>query len=268
VCLSCSNRFLVAIPPNKTTTVYDQMTKEDIDEKLGILSERMKVLVEAGRLTESEIEVLVEQIDSKLETVNETLADADLPAKRREKLEAVVANLTERKAKVSAIKPIGSVELKHGKELAQLWKRLVPLNRILDKAGPMGKWSQKLNDKEIAALDTKDELDAQVEEYIELSRPWYEETSEYNSRVARLRTQSQKGAGQRGGGGGGGGGGASAAASASAAKKKKGVSAGGWATVSSNKPKTAPRRPPPAKRGAGGSGFAALGGDSSDSDSD
>lgn len=95
--------------------LYDQTSKEGLDEKVAWLETQVKGLVDEGTLTPGEKQQLLSQIEGRMGAVSAELVEAEAGGKekRAEKLRAALQQVTARRDKVKAIDPVRH-ELKVG----------------------------------------------------------------------------------------------------------------------------------------------------------
>jgi molybdopterin converting factor small subunit len=221
----------------------------------------IKKYVDEGRLSASEKEELLKQLDSNLAaTVEEiTKANAEGKPKKVEKLEEKRQGIVTRKEAVSKIQPIQH-RLKHGDEVQKLRVKLFPLLALEDKGRSMS-----LTLQDLKTLEEKSDIEASIAGLEAASRGWFEEDDDFQARCALEAKEAKakysakvKAAGAKKGGGGSGLSGKSGTAGKSGAS-----SAGGWSTVGIAKKSGSSGGG--AKKPAAG-GFAAAFGNDSDSD--
>mmetsp|Transcript_16522 Transcript_16522/g.20046 ORF Transcript_16522/g.20046 Transcript_16522/m.20046 type:complete len:264 (+) Transcript_16522:3-794(+) len=159
----------------------------DLEGKIKILADGMKLMVENGKLTASEKETVLAQIAEKQDTVKKELECVGSNSKLKLKLEKQTAALVERKDKISKITPYRLPVLREA-EIKILYKKLLPLEKLEVKAGAKGLWSNKLSQSEVSALKGKAELDEQLAALLGAARCWFEEDDEFEARISSIRS--------------------------------------------------------------------------------
>eukprot|EP00516_Mucochytrium_quahogii_P007155 CAMPEP_0203754006 /NCGR_PEP_ID=MMETSP0098-20131031/7677_1 /ASSEMBLY_ACC=CAM_ASM_000208 /TAXON_ID=96639 /ORGANISM=" , Strain NY0313808BC1" /LENGTH=412 /DNA_ID=CAMNT_0050644847 /DNA_START=26 /DNA_END=1260 /DNA_ORIENTATION=+ len=173
---------MVALTPDEQR-MFDVVDRELLASKTTYLAGLMKSMVDEGKLTSEEKALVLSQINTKLETVDAKLAQ---DKKNQAKLQATKEQITQRKQKVSDVKPIKHA-LSNAKELRRVWRALAPMDKLLEKAGPKGRWSTKLTSAEVSKLGEKEDLDNELAGLLSASRHWFETPEEFESRVDELR---------------------------------------------------------------------------------
>mmetsp|Transcript_13012 Transcript_13012/g.25258 ORF Transcript_13012/g.25258 Transcript_13012/m.25258 type:complete len:428 (+) Transcript_13012:231-1514(+) len=223
--------------------LVNEADEDLLQQKITYLVDHMKNMVEDGKLTAAEKELVLEQVTQKIDGAKSQLdacgADQE---KKRTKLEAGLKAATERKQKISAISPI-THSVSNLKDLRTIWRALVPLQKLLDKAGPKGAWSAKLTPAEAEKLAEKEPLEEKEKGLLAASQHWFETEEEFDTRVGSCKDTFMS---------------SIKATKKLGAKPPKPPANDGWATVGSVKKKSASRGG--SSRGAKSSGnaFAAL----------
>jgi len=168
--------------------LIDNVDRDLIASKVAHLTECMKAMVDEGQLTSAERKLVLEQVSSKLEAVEaeEAACGAD-QAKKKAKLGQAKEQIKARKDKISEIKPIQH-PLQGEAAIKTVWRKLHPMEKLLEKAGPKGRWSSKLSQAEVEKLGEKDELDEQLAGLLASARHWFEEEDEFNARVSAVKS--------------------------------------------------------------------------------
>ncbi|GBG33404.1 Hypothetical Protein FCC1311_096272 [Hondaea fermentalgiana] len=214
-----------------------------LQEKITFLVDKMKSMVENGKLTSGEKELVLEQVSSKMDAAKSQLEDCgDDQPKKRERLETGLKAATERKEKIAGISPIKH-ELSNLKELRTVWRKLAPMDRLLEKAGPKGAWSAKLSPAEAERLGEKDSLEEELQGLLAASQHWFESDEEFQARVDAARAETMA---------------SYKAASKKAAAKAPKAPGNGWATVGKSNTKKNNRGGRGGASSGSGNAFAAL----------
>jgi hypothetical protein len=162
--------------------LMDQADGELLEQKVAFLHDAMKTMVEEGRLTKDEQQQVAAQMEARVAALKAEAAEhADKP-KRHEKLVEAAQQLAAKRERVLELKPFAH-ELSEVKELRSVWRRLGPMDKLLEKAGPKGRWSNKLSPEEVAELGDKEELDAREAQLLGAARHWFEEKDIFDERV-------------------------------------------------------------------------------------
>jgi len=207
--------------------LFDAIEPELVHSKIEYLAESMKELFDSGHLSKVEIRILSEQIDAKMKALE--------TEKEGAKLEKAKQMATARKEKLESLTPFVH-ELKNVKNIIGVWRKLRPMEALLEKAGPKGRWSGKLSASEVDALGEREELIEEEASLLAAARHWFEDDDEFIARVERAK------------------------ASMPAIKKKAPASskpADGWNTVGTAKNVTG--KSSNSNKTSGGGAFAALG---------
>lgn len=135
-------------------------------EKINWLQSEIKSMVESGKLTQTEKDVLLENLKSNIETIAEEInvAHAEQKQKRLEKLMEKKLMMEQRKRAVESISPI-SFPLKYASEIHSLVCRLQPLLLLEEKGRSMS-----LTLADLKTLEEKDEIERRIIEYENASR--------------------------------------------------------------------------------------------------
>lgn len=238
-------------------TIYDGNCGQD-DEKLKWIQGEVKKMVDEGKLSSSEKDELLAQIEENLRNIEEEIsaAKAENKPKKVETLEGKKATILARKESVSKLSPCVN-KLKFADEILRVRLKLLPLLALEDKGRSMS-----LTLADLKSLEEKSELETKIQQLENASRGWFEDDADFAAKCAAVEKEAQakwaakktQGSGSKGGGGGSKGGLGSGGSRGGA---------GGWSTVAvkssvSKKPTSGPSK---------ASGFAAaFGGGDSDSD--
>ena len=251
---------LLSIAPSLKFPIYCRKGTLVLTNFLCQYQGEIKKYVDEGRLSASEKEELLKQLDSNLAaTVEEvTKANAEGKPKKVEKLEEKRQGIITRKEAVSKIQPIQH-RLKHGDEVQKLRVKLFPLLALEDKGRSMS-----LTLQDLKTLEEKSDIEAAIAGFEAASRGWFEEDEDFQARCALEAKEAKakysakvKATGAKKGGG-------SGLSGKSGTAGKSGASgAGGWSTVGVAKKSGSSGGG--AKKSAAG-GFAAAFGNDSDSD--
>jgi hypothetical protein len=244
--LKLTNR--VALSPEEQK-LFDATDRNSVEEKMQHLRSEMVKMVDEDKLTKQERAMALEQIKSKI---------AELEANGGAK------NLESVKARAEAVEKRlqdkgNRIPLKNEEKMKQLWRKTLPLEKLVEKAGPKGRWNTALTPTEVKALGDKEDWEAEIQAMADASRFWFEEDDELAARVASGRALiagSIKGSKPS----------SSATSKPAAATSRPMGSAGGsaWSTV--GKPAARPSASAATKKpGKSTNAFAGLG-DDSDSD--
>lgn len=164
---------------------YDAVV--DLSEKEAHAKEEATAMVEAGKLTAYERDILLEQ-------------NAERIAALKREGKTVPDKVLKRKALLESISsPIPAPRLRHESKIAKLYKELGPLQRMEDAAK-----GRLLSVKETQTLARKDEILEEIEYLEQSSQGWFEEDSIFHERVEACRQKYAKvGGGKKAGAGGG-----------------------------------------------------------------
>lgn len=236
--------------------LYDKVSGDDLAKKEAIVKKEMQAQVEAGNLTKTEKEMLMRQVQERIETLKSEIDEATQEGKdkKKAKLIAMREKATTRQEMLEKIQPVQPHRLKHEPEIQKLRAELRPLQKLEDNAK-----GRLLSVKETRELGRKDEILEQIEELEENSRGWFEDDETFTARVEYWRSvakgrEKKGGASKKSSGGGGTSGGGFKTAGKTTKYITPGAKKTSWA-----KPAAAKKKP------AGGSVFSAM---MMDSDSD
>lgn len=165
--------------------LYDQTSREGIDEKLSWLETQIKTLVEQGILTAGEKQQLLSQIEGRIGAVTAQLAEAETAGaqKRAEKMKTQLQQVTARRDKVRAVEPIRH-ELRHEAKIKALRVAIVPLVKL--EAAP-GLRSME----EMKKIGTRPELEAEAAKLEAESRGWFETDAEFEARCTLIKAAAE-----------------------------------------------------------------------------
>jgi len=141
-----------------------------LDEKETLIKEQAQELVEQGKITEYEKEILLQQNAARITLL--------------EKKGKSTAKAVQRKELLDSIQPIEPRKLKYHTEIGKLHKELVPLLKL--EAETKGRL---LNLKETQLMARKDEILEEIEYLEEASRGWFEDDDVFASRVEACRKE-------------------------------------------------------------------------------
>jgi len=223
---------------------YDAVV--DLGEKEAYAKEEATAMVEGGKLTAYERDMLLEQNAERIAALhNEGKNVPDKVLKRKALLEGISS-------------PIPAPRLRHESKIAKLYKELGPLQRMEDAAR-----GRLLSVKETQTLARKDEILEEIEYLEQSSQGWFEDDDLFHQRVDSCRQKYAKaGGGKKAGASGG----KRVTATASSLNKIRAPvpskwvtpgAGGGWNSKTGTKDKK--------KKGKGGAVFTAM---MMDSDSD
>lgn len=164
---------------------YDAVV--DLSEKEAHAKEEATAMVEAGKLTAYERDVLLEQNAERIAALKKEGKKApDKVLKRKALLEGISP-------------PMSAPRLRHESKIAKLYKELGPLQRMEDAAK-----GRLLSVKETQTLARKDEILEEIEYLEQSSQGWFEEDGIFQQRVEACRQKYAKaGGGKKAGAGGG-----------------------------------------------------------------
>lgn len=164
---------------------YDAVV--DLSEKEAHAKEEATAMVEAGKLTANERDILLEQ-------------NAERIAALKKEGKKVPDKVLKRKALLEGISsPISAPRLRHESKIAKLYKELGPLQRMEDAAK-----GRLLSVKETQTLARKEEILEEIEYLEQSSQGWFEEDDIFHQRVEACRQKHAKvGGGKKAGAGGG-----------------------------------------------------------------
>eukprot|EP00587_Corethron_hystrix_P005575 CAMPEP_0113297650 /NCGR_PEP_ID=MMETSP0010_2-20120614/424_1 /TAXON_ID=216773 ORGANISM="Corethron hystrix, Strain 308" /NCGR_SAMPLE_ID=MMETSP0010_2 /ASSEMBLY_ACC=CAM_ASM_000155 /LENGTH=457 /DNA_ID=CAMNT_0000150575 /DNA_START=27 /DNA_END=1400 /DNA_ORIENTATION=+ /assembly_acc=CAM_ASM_000155 len=255
--------------------LFDATCTDDIERKLSYIRSEMGTQLEAGNITFGERKILLEQVNLRIDFLNQNIKEAvdnNQPGKER-KLRAALDKVKARKKTANSITPKSTtVRLKHQAEIDAARLEARPLNALEDSCK-----GRLMSLKETQATARRDEINAQIIELEKASMGWFEELDEFLKRVEESRREGdlrEKAAAKRKTAK------SSTAASARGVSSRGNVNVGGkgaWSTASSKPVKKYVPTTTPAiarigagatkKKNTGSSGlFAAM--MESDSDSD
>lgn len=155
--------------PENLQNIYDNVVVE-ISEKEQYVKDAMHNQVDAGILTQSEMDHLLEQVQHRIENSSSSSS---------------TSKLKERIKKLKSITPIPLPKLKHHSELGKLWKQVNNI-QIPDTAGRL------LSVQESKLVAKRDELLDEIEHLEDASRGWLEEADIYEMRLNQCRSEFGK----------------------------------------------------------------------------
>jgi len=160
---------------------------ENIEQKLTILQNLIKEMIDQGQLTEKEKAELLKHMEGNLTSTQEEIdaAKTENKPKKVEKLEAKLATITTRKAHVQAIKPI-SLRLINANDLHKLYHKVFPLLSLEEKSRSMS-----LTLQDLKLLEEKSTIEDEIKAAQELAKGWFEESDEFEARC-RFEEQQAK----------------------------------------------------------------------------
>ena len=164
---------------------YDAVV--DLSEKEAHAKEEATAMVEAGKLTAYERDLLLEQ-------------NAERIAALKKEGKKIPDKVLKRKALLEGISsPMSAPRLRHESKIAKLYKELGPLQRMEDAAK-----GRLLSVKETQTLARKDEILEEIDYLEQSSQGWFEEDDIFQQRVEACREKYAKvGGGKKAGAGGG-----------------------------------------------------------------
>jgi hypothetical protein len=133
--------------------MYDSVSMASLDEKEAYVKAQMHSQVENGNLTKRELEMLLNQVNEKVDTLDKEISQSQDKPKKLEKLKAMKEKAVERKAMLEEIQPKAPPKLRHEAEIQKLRVELAPLNKLED-----GAKGRLLTVKETQTLARKDEI--------------------------------------------------------------------------------------------------------------
>jgi len=224
--------------------LYDTVSADDLVKKEAIVKKEMAAQVEAGNLTKREKEMLLHQVQEKIESIKAEIDEAAKEGKEKKKTKLIATRekAEARQEMLEKITPVQPHKMKHEPEIQKLRAELRPLQKLEDSAK-----GRLLTVKETTTLGRKDEILEAIEALEESSRGWFEDDETFGARVefwrsvAKGREKGKGGTSKKSTGGGGGGGAGGAFKTAGNAKTTRYIKPGskktGWAKPASQKKK-------------------------------
>lgn len=153
-------------------TYYDSCVL--LTEKASLIKQEAQELVEQGKITSLEKEVLLQQNAERIASL--------------EKDGKSTTKALERKQMLQEIEPVEPLPLKYQAEIGKLYKELVPLLALERETK-----GRLLNIKETQQMARKDEIEQEMEYLQESSRGWFEDDDVFDARVqACLQTLARQ----------------------------------------------------------------------------
>ncbi|GKY97458.1 hypothetical protein MPSEU_000704200 [Mayamaea pseudoterrestris] len=233
--------------------LYNSVSLKSLEEKLTLVRDLMHKHVEDGRVTVEERRSLLDQVDERIQSLKEEIAEAEKEGKKKrvENLAIAKGKAEERKTKLEKTGTSPPHPLKHESDIAKLRREMLPLLAIEE-----GAKGRLLTLKESQSVARKDEIVIEIEALEESSRGWFETDEGFQARVQASRSawesqrKQQKSKMSN-----------KPKAPAGGAYKSVATTATKWSTPASRKPVAAK----PAAKASGGGVFSAM---MMDSDSD
>jgi len=167
---------------------YDSCDLTSLESKEAHVKKEMQKRVEDGKLTSLDKSRLLNQIEEKLEMLEEEIVDAtqNKKPKRLQKLKAQKEKVTERQNTLEALSPSAPPPLKNQPQIEKLRKVLQPLLKLEKETK-----GRLLSIKETTAMTKKEEIEEEIVHLEHNSRGWFEEEEDFQLRVDASRSQAK-----------------------------------------------------------------------------
>lgn len=166
---------------------YDAISMDTLEVKTTFVKDEMKNYVDEGRITKLETQKLVQQVNDKINTVDEEIAKAkkENKPKKMDKLSTQKEKMMERRETLQNITPIAPSPLKFQAQIQKLRKEMQPLLKLEKETK-----GRLLSIKETTMMSRKEEIEDEILEFEEKSRGWFEEDEDFNLRVGASRAKA------------------------------------------------------------------------------
>lgn len=159
--------------------LYDTLSADGLRQKVQFVAAELQALVDSGKLTSSEKTQVLEQLESKLISIDTELkkVESEGKPKLQQKLEEQKEKLKSTKASVTAAPSSASPPLRHGDQIRKLSLKLAGLERLAkDSAG-------HYTIDELKRLGERPEIEEAISELQARSRFWLETDQEFQVRL-------------------------------------------------------------------------------------
>jgi len=174
--------------------LFDSISVDLLSQKETLVKNEMQQQVEDGKLIKSEKEMLLAQVTAKLAKVEEESKNAkkENKPKKLEKLKPVIERLQTRQKKLEDIVPQPPHRLRHEADIVKLRVEMQPLLKLENETK-----GRLLSMKETKTLSRKADIMAEIEEFEQKSRGWFESDEAFAARVEANRKSSASAAKQK-----------------------------------------------------------------------
>jgi len=199
--------------------LFDSIAADALKVKMKFVGVKLQGMVDDGKLTSAEKTALMEQLESKLETVEveRAKAEAEGKAKKVTAMEASRDVMLKTKSVLKDCTAVGLPPLRYNDEIRKLHAKMRSLLQI--EKEKKGHYTMD----ELKKIGEKTEIEEALGEYQSRSRMWLEDDGVFQERLDACKRSSAPPKKTGGGGGGG---------ASSGGGKGGGYSAGGFQTVS------------------------------------
>jgi hypothetical protein len=172
---------------DKEQFIYDSNPGND-QEKLTILQNALKEMVDHGQLTQREKKELLKSIEGNLYLMQNDIdsAKAENKPKKVENLTAKKDVIIARKALVEKINPI-QPRLIYGDDIRSLYWKLYPLASLEEKSR-----SISLTMADLKQLEEKSNFEEEIKKLQEASKGWFEDLEDFNERCHFEETEAKR----------------------------------------------------------------------------
>eukprot|EP00593_Proboscia_inermis_P000821 CAMPEP_0171300052 /NCGR_PEP_ID=MMETSP0816-20121228/8889_1 /TAXON_ID=420281 /ORGANISM="Proboscia inermis, Strain CCAP1064/1" /LENGTH=343 /DNA_ID=CAMNT_0011776311 /DNA_START=21 /DNA_END=1052 /DNA_ORIENTATION=- len=166
---------------------YDAISGDALAAKEAHIKKELAAQVEAGKLTRAEKLTLVEQVGDKIAALNDEIADAEKDKKpvKLKKLKVMLTKAEERRKLLESITAQPPHLLKFEREIGKLRVELRPLTKLEDNAK-----GRLLTLKETTAISRKDEIIEEIQDFEWKSRDWFEDDESLDIRIENCRSKA------------------------------------------------------------------------------